>query len=275
MDTVIDAVASICQEANYEMRPDMERALRGAHASETAPLGRHVLLQLIDNAEIARTGRVPYCQDTGVVVICASVGQELLVVGGDLTEALNAGVRKGYVEGYLRASIVRSPFDRKNTGDNTPAVIHYDIVPGDTLTISLTAKGAGSENMSRAVMLNPSDGVEGFKDFVVDTVSRAGENACPPLLVGVGAGGSFDYSAYLAKKSLFREVGSPNPDRDLEALEDEIHERCNKLGIGPQGMGGINTVLDVFINVYPCHIASLPVAVNIQCPAQRHRTVVL
>lgn len=275
VDEIIEKVAAACQEANYVLGADMIRALEHARETEVSPVGRDVLDQILDNARIAREERVAYCQDTGVLVMFVDVGQDVRVVGGSLTEALNEGVRQGYLGGFLRASMIKDPFDRQNTGDNTPAVIHYDVVPGDRLAISLTAKGGGSENMSRQAMLMPSDGVEGVKNFVIDTVFRAGPNACPPLIVGVGVGGTFDYSGVLAKKAIFREVGSVHPDPTIAALEDELHERCNKLGVGPQGMGGLNTVLDVFLEVWPCHITALPVAVNIQCHAQRHRTIVI
>ncbi|OFX15727.1 MAG: fumarate hydratase [Armatimonadetes bacterium RBG_16_58_9] len=275
VDEIIEKVALPCQDAAYNMREDVSTALRHAMDVEISPMGRHVLDQLLENARLASEEAVPFCHDTGIVVMLVELGQDVRIVGGSLKDALNEGVRRGYVGGYLRASVVRDPFDRVNTGDNTPSIIHYEIVPGDHLTIALTAKGGGSENMSRLAMLKPSDGVEGFRDFVVDTVSQAGPNACPPLLVGVGVGGNFDYCAFLAKKALFREVSSAHPDPAIAELEDEIHTRCNSLGIGPQGMGGLNTVLDVFIEAYACHITALPVAVNIQCPAQRHRRIVI
>lgn len=275
VDEIIDRVAETCREVCYVMRKDIIRALEHARQTEVSSMARHVLEQLLENARIAREDQVPYCHDTGVTVMFVDVGQDVRIVGGPLTEALNEGVRRGYVGGFLRASIVKDPFDRKNTEDNTPAIIHYEIVPGDQLTISLIAKGGGSENMSRHTMLKPSDGIKAVKNFVVDTVSEAGPNACPPLIVGVGVGGNFDYSAVLAKRALFREVGSVHSNPIIASLEDELQERCNKLGIGPQGMGGLNTVLDVFIEVWPCHITSLPVAVNIQCVAQRHQTILI
>ncbi|MBI2843152.1 MAG: fumarate hydratase [Armatimonadetes bacterium] len=273
VDEIVDNVALACQDAAYNMRDDVYSAILSAVDTEISPMGRHVLDQLLENARMASEEQSPYCHDTGVTVLFVEIGQDARIIGGSLADALNEGVRRGYTEGYLRASIVRDPFDRVNTQDNTPPVIHYELVPGDGLRISITLKGGGSENMSRLEMLKPSDGPEGFIDFVVDAVSRAGPNACPPLIVGVGVGGSFDYCGYLAKKALFREIGSDHPNPNIAALENTIHERCNRLGVGPQGMGGLNTVLDVFIETYPCHITALPVAVNIQCPAQRHRTL--
>jgi fumarate hydratase subunit alpha len=275
VNELIEKIAASFPEACYNMREDVLRALQHASETEISPTGRHVLDQLVENALTAREEKLPFCHDTGVAILLIRVGQDVRIVGGSLTEALNEGVRRGYVKGYLRASIVKDPFDRVNTEDNTPAIIHYDIVPGNRITVSLTAKGGGSENKSRLAMLKPSDGIEEVKNFVVETVSLAGPNACPPMIVGVGVGGSFDYSAYLAKKALFREIGSVNADPNIAILEDDIHQRCNRLGVGPQGMGGIHTVLDVFVEVWSCHITSLPVAVNLQCPAQRFRTIVI
>ncbi len=272
---VIPKLAEGFRDACNNMSQDVTSALEQARETEVSPTGVHVLDQLLKNADMAREDQVTYCHDTGIAVLFVEVGQDVRLTGGSLTEALNEGVRQGYVGGYLRASVVKDPLDRVNTSDNTPALIHYSIVPGDKITIHLNAKGGGSEMKSRLRMLKPSEGIEGVKDFVVETVSLAGASPCPPTVLGIGVGGSFDYCAYLAKKSLIREVGSVNPNPRLAALEDELQDRCNKLGIGPQGMGGINTVMDVFIEVWPCHITSLPVAVNMQCFAHRRRTIVI
>lgn len=274
-DTIVNAVAGMCQQANYELGADVVDAFKSALRTESSETGKDVLSQLLENAQIASAERVPMCQDTGVAVFLVELGQDCRIVGGSLYDAINEGVRKGYKEGYLRNSIVGHPLERINTGDNAPAVVHVDLVPGDTLTLHFSAKGAGSENMSALNMLKPSDGLDGVKAFILDTVRNAGPNACPPMIVGVGIGGTFEKSAYLAKKSLFRPVGERSPLPDIAALETELIESCNKLGIGPQGMGGRTTVLDVKIQIHPCHIASLPVAVNINCHASRHQELVL
>lgn len=275
VDTIVSAVSAMCQEAAVDTGDDMFAALEQALATEESPLGKHVLGILLENAHMAREERLPYCQDCGVAAFFVDVGQDARIVGGDLTEAINEGVREGYREGYLRNSMVRGPLDRVNTGDNTPAVIHYDVVPGEALRIAVTEKGGGCENMSRQAMLRPADGVEGVKRFVVETVARAGPNACPPLIPGVGIGGTFDQSCVLAKKSLFRRIGCFHPDPIIAALEHELILLCNETGVGPQGLGGRNTVLWVPVETAPCHITALPVAVNIQCHAQRHREVTL
>ncbi|WP_035300736.1 fumarate hydratase [Brevibacillus thermoruber] len=274
-DAIVEAVADMCRRANCDLGADVVQAFRQALRSEVSETGRDVLSQLIENAEIAARERVPMCQDTGVAVFLAEVGQDCRIVGGSLYDAINDGVRKGYGEGYLRSSIVGHPLERVNTGDNAPAVTHVELVPGDKLTIHFSAKGGGSENMSALKMLKPSDGLEGVKAFVLETARNAGPNACPPMVVGVGIGGTFEKAAYLAKKSLFRPIGERSPRPEIAALEEELAELCNKLGIGPQGMGGRTTVLDVKIEIYPCHIASLPVAVNINCHASRHKEAVL
>jgi fumarate hydratase subunit alpha len=271
---VTDAVAKLCMEANYELEPDMLRAFDRALGSERSPAGRQVLQILKENAELARTRRIPYCQDTGTVVCFVEVGQDVHVTGGLLTDAINEGVRQGYTEGYLRASIVRSPFDRVNTQDNTPAVIHPEIVAGANLRIQIMAKGGGCENRSKYKMLTPSD-VQGARDWVIECIRTAGPDACPPLIAGVGIGGTFERAALLSKKALFRELGSPNPDPELDALERELLDRANRLGIGPQGYGGDTTALGIHILTYPCHITSLPVAVTIECHAHRHKEVTL
>jgi fumarate hydratase subunit alpha len=272
---ITDAVKKLCMEANWELEPDMLRAFDRALQRERSDAGRQVLQILKDNAELARTRRIAYCQDTGFVVCFVELGQDVHVTGGALDAAINEGVRQGYKEGYLRASIVRSPFDRVNTGDNTPAVIHVDVVPGATLKIMLMAKGGGCENRSKYRMLTPAEGTDGVKDWVVDCVRTAGPDACPPLILGVGVGGTFEKAAILSKKALFRELGSPNPDPALDALEKELLDKANRLGIGPQGYGGDTTAFGIHILTYPCHITSLPVAVTIECHAHRHKEVTL
>lgn len=265
----------MCEEANYDLGRDVISAFKSALQHEVSETGKDVLQQLILNAKIAASERVPMCQDTGVAVFIVELGQDCHIVGGSLYEAIHEGVRKGYKEGYLRNSIVGHPLERKNTGDNTPAVVHVELVPGDRLKIHMTAKGGGSENMSALKMLKPADGLQGVKEFILQTVRVAGPNACPPLVVGVGIGGNFELCAYLAKKSLFRPIGVRNERPEIAALEEELIEEINRLGIGPQGMGGRTTALDVKIEIYPCHIASLPVAVNLNCHASRHKEVVL
>jgi fumarate hydratase subunit alpha len=274
VSAVTDAVKKLCIEANYELEPDMLRAFDRALGSERSPAGRQVLQILKENAELARTRRIPYCQDTGMVVCFVEVGQDVHVAGGLLTDAINEGVRQGYTEGYLRASVVRSPFDRVNTKDNTPAVIHPEIVAGANLKIQVMAKGGGCENRSKYRMLTPAD-VQGARDWIIECIQTAGPDACPPLIAGVGIGGTFERAALLSKKALFRELGSPNPDPELDALERELLYRANRLGIGPQGYGGDTTAFGIHILTYPCHITSLPVAVTIECHAHRHKEAVL
>jgi fumarate hydratase subunit alpha len=268
-EQVSEALAKLAVRINYHIGKDILDAFEEALSSEKSETGRNILKQLQENAGLAAQGDLPYCQDCGTAVVLAEVGQELRVEG-DLTEAINEGVRRGYATGYLRKSILGDPLRRKNTGDNTPAVIHYSIVPGDKLKLTLGAKGGGSENMSRLTMLKPSDGEEGVKNFVVETVSIGGANACPPLVVGVGVGGNFEKAALLAKKAALRPPASQNPDPYYAAMEKELAERCNKLGIGPMGLGGTVTVLGVNVEVFPCHLVALPVAVNINCHADRH-----
>lgn len=275
VDEIIDAVENLCIEANYDLGEDVMSCFRKALTTESSPLGREVFERLIENATIAHEERVPMCQDTGLAILFVEVGQDLLIQGGALTEALNEGVRRGYEKGYLRKSVVKDPFDRVNTKDNTPAIIHYDIIPGDDLHITVAPKGAGSENMGALKMCKPSDGLEGVMQFVVDTVDKAGGNPCPPIIVGVGVGGSMEKATYLAKKSLLRNVGVHNKEERLAKIEEELLERINKLGIGPQGFGGVNTALAVNLEVYPTHIAMLPVAVNINCHAARHKEITL
>lgn len=267
---ISDTLSKLCIDICYRMSPDMVAAVRRARESEESPMGREILDQLIANTEIAAEGDVPYCQDTGTTVVFLDVGQDVHLVGGALEDAVNSGVARGYSEGYLRGSIVRDPlFERKNTGDNTPAIIHTRIVPGDRVAITVDAKGAGSENMSRLAMLKPADGLEGVRRFVLETVQRAGPNACPPGIVGVGVGGNFEGVARLAKRALMRRVGDPNPDERWAQLERELYDAANALGLGPEALGGTQTVLAVHIEAAPTHIASLPVAVNIECHAHR------
>ncbi|MBI2205402.1 MAG: fumarate hydratase [Candidatus Rokubacteria bacterium] len=271
---ITDAVKKLCMEANWNLEPDMLRAFDRALGRERSAAGKQVLQTLKDNAELARTKRIPYCQDTGMVVCFVELGQDVHVTGGGLYDAINAGVSEGYKEGYLRASIVRSPFDRVNTGDNTPAVIHVDVGPGAEMKIMVMAKGGGCENRSKYKMHTPADAA-GAKDFIVECVKTAGPDACPPLVLGVGIGGTFEKSAILSKKALFREIGSPNPDPALDAMEKELLEQANRLGIGPQGYGGDTTAFAIHILTYPCHITSLPVAVTIECHAHRHKEATL
>ncbi len=271
---VVQTVSGLCVDANYNLGADMVRALDQAFAIEESPTGKDCIEQLKENAAIATRDQVPICQDTGLAVIFVEIGQDLRVVGGNLDEAINEGVRQGYQEGYLRKSACH-PFTRANTGDNTPAIIHYRLVDGDALKITVAPKGGGSENMSKVVMLKPADGVAGIKEQVVEWVRQAGGNPCPPTIVGVGIGGNFERSAMLAKEALLREVGSSNPDPELQNLEDELLEAVNNLGVGPQGLGGRVTSFAVHVKMLPCHIASLPLAINIQCHAARHKEAIL
>ncbi len=271
VSTVADHVAEMCQEANIYLGEEEFNVLKKSLEAEESPTGKEVLKQLIENVEIARNEQIPICQDTGFAVFFVELGQDVHLTGGTLEEAINAGVRRGYSEGYLRKSIVTDPlYERKNTGDNTPAVIYTDLVPGDKLKISFAAKGGGSENMSTVKMLKPSDGEEGLVDFVVEHVKAAGPNPCPPIVVGVGIGGTFDKVAVLAKKALFRSVGQPNPDSRFASLEKKILDRINDLGVGPQGFGGRVFALAVHIETFPSHIASMAAAVNLNCHAARH-----
>ena len=272
--TITDQVKKMCMEANFDLGEDVLQAFSAARQNEEAPIGREILDLLIENARIAKDESIPMCQDSGFAVFFIELGTAVQIVDGSLMDAINEGVRQGYGEGYLRKSICH-PFTRKNTGDNTPAVIHVDLVPGDRLKIIFAPKGGGSENMSRVTMLRPSDGKKGIKDFVVTRVKESGANPCPPTVVGVGIGGTFEKAALLAKKALLRPLGSANPDPEIAAFEQEIFEAINNLGIGPQGFGGRTTSLAVHIELFPCHIASLPVAVNINCHAHRHKEVIL
>ena len=274
-EEITDTIEKICIDANYNLGEDLITSLRNALDKEESPLGKEVIKQLLENAEIGKNEQVPVCQDTGYAVVFVEIGQNIMIEGQSLQEAINEGIRRGYKNGYLRKSIVRSPLDRVNTGDNTPAVIHTDIVPGDKLKITFIAKGGGCENMSRTAMLTPAQGRNGVINFVVETVKTAGANPCPPIIVGVGLGGTFEYASLLSKKAILRSVGSHNKDSNIAHLEDELLEKINKLGIGPQGFGGRITALAVHIETYPCHIASLPVAVNIECHSHRPKSVVI
>lgn len=267
---ITEALRDMCIEANHELAPDMKKALADAVQTEKSPLGKQILGQLEENLQIAKADMIPICQDTGMAVVFLEVGQDVHLVGGDLTDAVNEGVRRGYVEGFLRKSVVRDPLDRVNTGDNTPAVIHTSIVPGDRLTITIAPKGFGSENMSRVFMLKPAEGIEGVKNAILTAVRDAGPNACPPMVVGVGIGGTFEKCAIMAKQALTRSADSYSEIPYVAELEKEMLETINKSGIGPGGLGGTTTAFKVNINTYPTHIAGLPVAVNICCHVNRH-----
>jgi fumarate hydratase subunit alpha len=274
IEKITDAVRDLAIRSNIELGDDVIKAFERALEQEESPTGKEILKRLIENARIAREQRIPMCQDTGFGVVFVELGQDVRITGGSLKAAIEEGVRRGYEEGYLRKSICHC-ITRKNTGDNTPAVIHFDIVPGDKLRIIFAPKGGGSENMSRVTMLTPAAGIEGVRDFVIQRVKESGPNPCPPTIVGVGIGGTIEQAAILAKKALLRPLGSENPDEELRVLERDWLEQINHLGIGPQGLGGRITSLAVHINMMPCHIASLPVAVNIQCHAARHKEIEL
>ena len=269
-EEIIKNIKEMCIEANHFLSEDMACAMKNAVQTEKAPLGKQILEQLQDNLKIASEDMIPICQDTGMAVIFMEIGQDVHIEGCSLEDAINEGVRQGYVEGYLRKSVVRDPIYRENTKDNTPAIIHYSIVPGDALTITVAPKGFGSENMSRVFMLKPSDGIEGVKNAVLTAVRDAGPNACPPMVVGVGIGGTFEKCALMAKKALTRPVGEKSEISYVKELEEELLEKINKTGIGPGGLGGTTTALAVNILTYPTHIAGLPVAVNICCHVNRH-----
>ena len=270
VEQIIKNIKEMCMEANYYLSEDMKKVLYEAADREKSPLGCQILNQLKENLDIAGESQIPICQDTGMAVVFASVGQDVQIEGGSLSDAINEGVRQGYTEGYLRKSVVKDPFFRENTKDNTPAVIHYDIVPGEELKLTLAPKGFGSENMSRIFMLKPADGMEGAKEAVISVVKEAGPNACPPVVVGVGIGGTFEKAALLAKQALTREAGEHSEVPYVKEMEEELLEKINRLGIGPAGLGGTVTALAVNINTYPTHIAGLPVAVNICCHVNRH-----
>jgi len=273
---VTAAVRRLCIDANNLLEEDVMAKLEEAIAKEESSVGREILEQILNNDRMAARLGMPMCQDTGVAVVFVDLGQDVHVIGGDFIEAINEGVRQGYRDGFLRKSLVTDPvIERKNTKDNTPAIIHIQIVPGENIQIVLAPKGGGSENMSEVRMMQPSDGLEGITDFVVDRVRRSGGNPCPPVIVGVGIGGNFEQSALLAKKALLRRLGSLNPDPIWNPVEVELLDRINRLGIGPMGLGGRTTALAVHILAQPCHIASMPVAVNLQCHAARHKTAVI
>ena len=271
---ITDTVARLCIEANCHLGSDIKERIHAMHTQETWPQAKEILERIMENYQIADRENVPVCQDTGMACVFLKIGQEVHI-DGDLTDAVNEGVRRGYGEGYLRKSVVRDPLDRVNTGDNTPAMLYTELVPGDKIEVTVAPKGFGSENMSQIKMLRPSDGVEGVKAFVRKVVEEAGPNPCPPIVVGVGIGGTFDKAAYMAKKALLREVDVPNEKPYYAALEKELLESVNALGIGPQGFGGKTTALAVNIETCPTHIAGLPVAVNINCHVTRHKTEVL
>ena len=272
---VTEVVKKLSIEANYFLGADIKESLEKSRKEETFELAGQVLDKIILNSEIACKEEMPMCQDTGMACVFLEIGQDVHFIGGNLEEAINEGVRRGYEEGFLRKSVVEDPIRRVNTKDNTPAIIYYDIVDGDKVKITLAPKGFGSENMSRIGMLKPSDGLEGVKNFIIETVKAAGPNPCPPMVVGVGIGGTFDKAAYLAKKALIRPIITSNKDEFYKDLEIELLEKINKLGIGPQGFGGKTTALGLNIETYPTHIAGLPVAVNINCHATRHKEAVI
>ena len=273
---VTAAVRRLCIDANNLLEEDVMTKLEEAIPKEESPVGREILEQILNNDRMAARLGMPMCQDTGVAVVFVELGQDVHVIGGDFIEAINEGVRQGYRDGFLRKSLVTDPvIERKNTKDNTPAIIHTQIVPGESIQITLAPKGGGSENMSEVRMMQPSDGIEGITDFVVDRVRRSGGNPCPPVIVGVGIGGNFEQSALLSKKALLRPLGSLNPDPIWNPVEVELLDRINRLGIGPMGLGGRTTALAVHILAQPCHIASMPIAVNLQCHAARHKTAVI
>ena len=275
-DEIAQTVARLCMDANFYLGEDVLAALRRAREEEISPIGREILDQILRNAEIAAREKLPLCQDCGLTVVFLELGQDVHIAGGNLYDAINEGVRRGYEEGYLRKSVVDRPFSaRVNTKDNTPAVIHTEVVPGDKLKITVCPKGGGSENMSYLKMLSPAAGRQGVIDFVVDCVDRSGANPCPPIIVGVGIGGTIDQTTLIAKKALLRPVGQPHPDPEVAELEAEILERVNRLGIGPQGLGGRVTALAVHVETFPCHIARMPAVINIQCHSARHKEAVL
>ncbi len=270
VDKVTENIKEMCIEANHFLTDDMKKVFKNAVVSEKSPLGKQVLNQLNENLDIAANDMIPICQDTGMAVVFINVGQDVHFTGGNITDAINEGVRQGYIEGFLRKSVVNDPIIRENTKDNTPAVIHYNIVPGDKVDITVAPKGFGSENMSRVFMLKPADGIEGVKDAILTAVKDAGPNACPPMVIGVGIGGTFEKCALLAKKALTRNVEEESHVPYVRELEKEMLEKINKLGIGPGGLGGTQTALAINIETYPTHIAGLPVAVNMCCHVNRH-----
>lgn len=272
-DQIIEAIKGMCGQANYQLAEDVEKALYNAEHTEVGTLGKEIMRDIIKNLEIAKDKQVPICQDTGTAVVFVKIGQEVHITGGSLKEAIHEGVRQGYKEHYLRKSIVSCPIARKNTGDNTPAIIHFDIVEGEAFSLTLAPKGGGSENMSKVYMLSPSAGVEGIKTCVLEAAKLAGPNACLPMILGVGIGGNFEQVTLLAKQALVRDIRIENPEAEIQKLEAELLEEVNKLGLGPQGLGGKVTALAVNIETAPCHIASMPLAINIGCHVNRHITM--
>ena len=275
VNEIIKTVKELSIEANYYLPNDLKEAIEKAEKNEKWPIANNILNKILENSQIASAEKMPICQDTGMACVFIDIGQDVHITGGSLEEAINEGVRQGYAEGFLRKSVVKDPLHRVNTNDNTPALIYYNMVPGDKVKITVAPKGFGSENMSRIAMLKPSDGLEGVKNFVLETVRMAGPNPCPPIVIGIGIGGSFDKAAYLAKKALIRPVNENNTDEFYGNLEKELLEEVNKIGIGPQGFGGKTTALALNIETYPTHIAGLPVAVNINCHATRHKERIL
>lgn len=275
IEKIEEVVEKLCIESNYNLSKDVFDALNKAKEEETWTLAGDILDKIILNAEISKSESMPICQDTGMTCVFLEVGQDVHIVGGNLEDAINEGVRRGYDKGYLRKSVVKDPIDRINTKDNTPAIIHYEIVPGDKLKITVAPKGFGSENMSQIKMLKPSDGLKGVKDFIIKVVKDAGPNPCPPMIVGVGIGGTFEKAAYLSKKALIRPIDNKNENKFYAALEEELLLEFNRLGIGPQGFGGKTTAIGLNIEAYPTHIAGLPVAVNISCHATRHKEEII
>lgn len=275
VNLIKNKIRDLCIDANYFLGDDIKDSLIHFKNNEKSEIGKDILGNIIENAKIAKEEQLPICQDTGVACVFLEIGQDVHLIDGNLEEAINSGVREGYEKGYLRKSVVKDPINRVNTNDNTPAMIYYDIVPGDKVKITVAPKGFGSENMSKLAMLKPSDGLEGVKDFILKVVEEAGPNPCPPMVVGVGIGGTFDKAAYLAKKALLRPVNEENKNEFYANLEKELLEKINELGIGPQGFGGLTTSIGINIEVYPTHIAGLPVAVNINCHATRHKDCII
>lgn len=275
VNLIKNKIRDLCIDANYFLGDDIKDSLIHFKNNEKSEIGKDILGNIIENAKIAKEEQLPICQDTGVACVFLEIGQDVHLIDGNLEEAINSGVREGYEKGYLRKSVVKDPINRVNTNDNTPAMIYYDIVPGDKVKITVAPKGFGSENMSKLAMLKPSDGLEGVKDFILKVVEEAGPNPCPPMVVGVGIGGTFDKAAYLAKKALLRPVNEENKNEFYANLEKELLEKINELGIGPQGFGGLTTAIGINIEVYSTHIAGLPVAVNINCHATRHKDCII
>jgi fumarate hydratase subunit alpha len=269
-ENITNAIEKLCVESNTILGDDVLNAIRQAHKQENSEVGKEILFQVLENADLARDQKIPLCQDTGLAVVFVELGQDVHLVGGDLETAINEGVRRGYINGYLRKSSL-DPLKRVNYGDNTPAIIHIDIVPGDRIKLTVATKGFGAENMSQVVLFPPATGIDGIKRFVVERVEKAGANACPPVIVGIGLGGNLEKAALIAKKSLLRPLGVRHSDPEIAQIEEDILREINKLGIGPQGLGGSVTALDVHIETYPTHIGSLPVAVNLQCHCHRHK----